>query len=254
MICERHFKGSSLIHRTDPALRIVASAAIAALLAVASEPQAAAAGLIFAVGLVLTAGLSPLALLKRLIALNLLMAILAAVLGLTMGGEAAVFGPIALSRPGLERAGLIALRANAIVLTLTALVGTMEAATMAHALERLRCPRRLTHLFYFTVRYIDVLHHEYRRVRTAMRARCFRPGMDAHTYRTFGHLTGMLLVRSLDRSERVLSAMKCRGFRDKFRVFRRTEKPGGNEAFLAIFCLLMISVISGIEWIWSSRL
>ena len=64
----------------------------------------------------------------------------------------------------------------------------------------------------FMVRYFDVLGREYARLRAAMRVRCFRPAMNGHSYRMFGYLVGMLLVRSFDRSERVLAAMKCRGF------------------------------------------
>ena len=49
-----------------------------------------------------------------------------------------------------------------------------------------------------------------------VKTRGFRPRMDWHTYRSYGYLVGMLLVRSLDRSQRVLAAMKCRGFRGRF--------------------------------------
>ena len=49
-----------------------------------------------------------------------------------------------------------------------------------------------------------------------MKMRGFRPRMNWHTYRTYGYLVGMLLVRSLERSERIVAAMKCRGFRGRF--------------------------------------
>ena len=49
-------------------------------------------------------------------------------------------------------------------------------------------------------------------MRRAMRVRGFVANNSRHTYRTFGFATGMLLVRALDRSERMLLAMKCRGF------------------------------------------
>jgi cobalt/nickel transport system permease protein len=45
-----------------------------------------------------------------------------------------------------------------------------------------------------------------------MTARAFRPRTDRHTWRSLGWLVGMLLVRSFERAERVLGAMKCRGF------------------------------------------
>jgi cobalt/nickel transport system permease protein len=76
-------------------------------------------------------------------------------------------------------------------------------------------PRKLVHLFLLSVRYIGVLFQEYQRLRMAMRARAFVAASNRHTWRSFGWLLGMLLVRSLERSQRVLRAMKCRGFHDR---------------------------------------
>jgi cobalt/nickel transport system permease protein len=107
---------------------------------------------------------------------------------------------------------IIAARANAIVLVLTALLTTMEAADLARALRALRVPPALVTLFLLTGRYVFVLQTEYQRLRQAMRVRAFRPKMDRHTLRTFGNLAGMLVVKGFDRSERVYQAMKCRGY------------------------------------------
>jgi cobalt/nickel transport system permease protein len=70
----------------------------------------------------------------------------------------------------------------------------------------------------FTVRYIAVLGEEAARLRTAMRARAFEPRTDRHTLTTYGYLVGMLLVRAAERAERVLEAMKCRGFEGRWPV------------------------------------
>ena len=79
----------------------------------------------------------------------------------------------------------------------------------------------------------------------------FRPRIDGHTLRTYGQLVGMLLLRSFDRSERIVAAMKCRGFRGRFYLmdhfaFSRSDLP---------FCILA-AVLLGIliwEWGWLSR-
>ncbi|WP_368075855.1 MULTISPECIES: energy-coupling factor transporter transmembrane component T family protein [unclassified Leisingera] len=113
---------------------------------------------------------------------------------------------------GLWRATEIALTANAVILAVMTLVGSMEPVTMGHALFALKMPERLVHLMMFTIRYIDVLREEYQRLRTSMKLRGFRPGTNWHTYRSYGYLVGMMLVRSIERSERILAAMKCRGF------------------------------------------
>jgi cobalt/nickel transport system permease protein len=91
----------------------------------------------------------------------------------------------------------------------------------------------------FTVRYLDLLHHEYERLRRAMRARGFRPGPNAHTLRTLGHLVGMLLVRAFDRSERVLAAMKCRGFRGRFPALHEMSWSRTDARFAAAAGLLL---------------
>ena len=67
-----------------------------------------------------------------------------------------------------------------------------------------------------SVRYISVLEDEYVRIRRAMKARAFVARSNVHTWRTFGWLVGMLLVRSFERSRRVSNAMRCRGFNGSF--------------------------------------
>ena len=57
----------------------------------------------------------------------------------------------------------------------------------------------------------------------------------------------MLLVRSLERAERVLCAMKCRGFSDRFPVldalhFRRID------AGLAALTMLALTGLLLLEW------
>jgi cobalt/nickel transport system permease protein len=83
-------------------------------------------------------------------------------------------------------------------------------------LVHLRVPQRIVQLFFFTYRYISVIHREYLSLRSSMRMRCFNPGTNFHTYRSFAYLVGMLFVRSLDRSERIYQAMVLRGFSGTF--------------------------------------
>ena len=141
------------------------------------------------------------------------------------------------------------MKANAAVLAVAALIGTMDAVTLGHALAHFHVPPKLTQLMLFMVRYFDVLGREYARLRAAMRVRCFRPAMNGHSYRTFGYLIGMLLVHSFDRSERVLAAMKCRGFcgryylLDHFAFVPRRDGP----FYAAMF--LLAAILLGLEWL-----
>ncbi len=217
MVCDTYIERDSVVHRLDPRGRIVAASSFAVLVAAvpgALAPAGACAVSLAAAG---AARLPVRATLKRLLPLNVLMSLLVVLLAVGAEGEALFrLGPVAFSRAGVGRGVIIALKANAIVLAATALVSTMELSALGHALSHLRVPRKLVHLLLLTVRYADVLHHEWARLHEAMRVRGFRPRLNRHTCRSYGYLVGMLLVRSFDRSERVAAAMACRGFSGRF--------------------------------------
>lgn len=98
-----------------------------------------------------------------------------------------------------------------VLLTSAPLNDTLKAA---HAL---RVPGLLIQLFALTWRYVFVVAGELGRIRLALRARGYRNRASWHSYRTIGHITGTLLVRSHDRGERVAQAMRCRGFAGQYR-------------------------------------
>lgn len=203
----------------DPRVRIVAVALFAILVVALSSFLALFVALGLAAATMLMARLPVGPTLRRVAAMDGFIVFMLAMLPFTTPGDVVfTIGPLAATEQGFLLACTIALKANAIIMALLALVGTIEPAELGHALWRLRTPPALVHLLLFTVRYIEVLDREYQRLRLAMRARAFQPRNSLHTYRSVGYLIGMLLVRSLDRSERILAAMKCRGFDGRFHV------------------------------------
>ncbi len=203
----------ALIERIDPRARIVAAVVFAIVTVSSATLTALLLALATAAGALLVSGAPLLGTLKRMLVMDGFIIILLLLLPFTVPGDPAftLFG-LSASFEGVERAVHIALKANAVVLLLLVLVGTLEPVTFGHALLRLKVPPTLIHLLLFTVRYIDVLHDEYLRARIAMKARGFRPANSRHTYVCIGYLVGMILIRAVERSERILAAMKCRGF------------------------------------------
>jgi len=203
----------------DPRGRVVAAVAFAIVIVSLSSPAALGAGLVLALALAGGARLPLARTARRVAAMDGFIVVLLLTLPFTTPGTPwlTVLGLTA-SEEGALHALRIVLKANAVMLALLALVGTLDEARLGHALARLRVPAKLVHLLLLTMRYVEVLADEYGRLRTAMRARAFRPGLNAHTLRTFGYLVGMLLVRALERAERVLEAMKCRGFDGRFHL------------------------------------
>ncbi len=227
----------------DPRSRIAAAVLFSAALAAASQLLTLGIALVTAAAATQLARMQLRAAFQRLIPVNLFALILVLVLPLSTGQwPLFAIGPVAYSQEGLRLSLTIALKANAIVLWIMVLLGSLDTVTLGHTLHHLGVPDKLSHLLLFTVRYLDVLHGEYLRLRTAMKLRGFRPGVNAHTYRTYGHLVGMLLVRSVDRSERILAAMKCRGFRGHFYLFHHFALTMRDIWFASAVFLLLLSL------------
>ncbi len=210
---EQGERETSRLVGVDPRVRIVVAIAFAVVVVMLDRlgPLLAANGLavLAAVAATLPVG----ATVRRLVTVDAFIIATLLILPFSMPGEPLfTLGPLTATEEGVWRAIAIALKANAIVLTVMALVGTMEPATIGQALARLGVPFAFVHLLLFTVRFVNVLGGEYQRLRLAMRARAFRPRNTMHTWRSLGYLMGMVLVRSVERSERVLAAMKCRGY------------------------------------------
>ncbi|MEP3276500.1 MAG: cobalt ECF transporter T component CbiQ [Stappiaceae bacterium] len=236
------------VRRIDPRIRILAACSFAIAIVSLSDFGALLLGLAFSVTAMFLARLKPVPTLKRVMMMDSFILFMLVLLPFTTPGEPA-FSVLGFqgSWAGILKACEIGLKANAIVMMLLSLVGTLEAVTFGHALARLRVPVSLVHLMLFTVRYIEVIHEEYRRLRMAMKARAFVARNSAHTYQSVGYLVGMLLVRSMERSERILQAMRCRGFNGQFHLLDALRLRRRDFMFSGIFltALLMLFIIEG---------
>jgi cobalt/nickel transport system permease protein len=243
MLREPFAVGSSPLHRLDPRVRLAAAAMYSCTAALCREFPSLLAALAVSVALVALARLRAVEVFKRLLAVNGLVVFIWAVLPFTFPGDV-VFrvGPFGAAREGIELAAQITLKSNAIVLAFMALVATMPIATAGHALHRLRVPDKIVHLMLMTYRYLFVLEQEYQRLARAAGMRGFRPGTNLHTYRTYAFLVGMLLVRAVDRAERVRWAMLCRGFQRKFHSLQEFRAGGGSLLFLLLISAAVLGI------------
>jgi cobalt/nickel transport system permease protein len=182
---------------------------------------------------------------RRLLPLNAFMVLLVLLLPLSVPGRSLItVGQLSFSLEGLRLAGLVALKGNAVILFMVGLIATMDIMTLGHALHRLWVPAKLVQVFLFTARYIEVLHHkEYDRLVRAMRARHFVAKANRHTYRSVGYLVGMLMVRSFDRSERILRAMKSRGFHGELFMLDHFAWQRRDTVFAGISAVASSAVI-----------
>jgi cobalt/nickel transport system permease protein len=224
MLIEEFALGDSRIHRLDPRAKIVIAAVFSVVVALTHSLMVACWSLFLPIVLLYLARVPLLKVLGRLAVVNLFSVFLWILLPFCVHGQPLTsVGPFTVYREGVELALLITIKTNAIILAVMALLGTSPVFDLVHALSHLAVPDKLVHVFFFSYRYLHVLHGEYHRLSRAMRVRGFKPRTDLHTYRAYGYLVGMLLVRSFDRSQRIVSAMKCRGFKGRFYILHHYE-------------------------------
>lgn len=245
MMDERFATGNSLLHKRDPKVKVIVAAAYITVAAISNSFVVVTLALTLAFMLLLLTRLDLRQVGKRLLAANTFTLFLWLTLPLTYGGEELTrLGPFSLSVEGIRLATLISLKTNCIVLSLISLLGTSRIASLGHALEGLHVSRRLCFLLLFSYRYIFVIYQEYQKLKRAAGMRCFVPATNIHTYRTYGYLFGMTLVRSWNRATRVHQAMLLRGFNGRLIPLEQQTVARNDIIFLVIGLTITATVAS----------
>ncbi len=156
-------------------------------------------------------------------------------------------GPLNATKEGVLYASLLTVRSNIVLLLLISLISTASVFTLGRAMGQLRVPNKIIQLFFFTYRYLHVIHLEYVRLVKALKIRGFQPKSNLHTYRTYAYLIGMLLIRSYDRSERIQNAMLCRGFKGRFYDLSEFSLRPCDIIFMLLL-LLAAAIIALLQW------
>ncbi|HMN88201.1 MAG TPA: cobalt ECF transporter T component CbiQ [Bauldia sp.] len=235
----------AVVAALDPRVRLVLALAVVATVIALSSPLALVAAIALAGALVALARLPAGATLRRLMHVEGFLLLLLVLLPFTTPGTPALaFGPLTASAEGIARAVGIVLRVNAAVLATFALVGGLEPVRAGRAAARLGVPEKLVHLFLFAVRYVGVFRAETVRLVEAMRVRGFVAGSNRHTWRSLGNLVGMILVRSIERAERVEEAMRCRGYSGRLPHAPATPLAPRDHAFATATILALAALLA----------
>lgn len=232
---------SSFVSRLDPRWKLAALLFSAAVAAALHTLPAAASALALALLLALLARLPPRWYLQRLAALALFLILFALPLPWLLDS----FGH------GLTVAALLCAKAVTIVTLLSIVQATAPLETTMKAAHALRLPGLLVQLGLLSYRYLFVLADELARLRIALRVRGYRNRFRRHSYRTIGHIAGILLLRGGERAERINQAMQCRGFDGRFRALTafRTRRMD-----VLAFLVIAASSAALAAWDWLPRL
>ena len=122
-----------------------------------------------------------------------------------------------------------------VALTLIAVTG-FNAVCMA--LEKLKVPKIFVVQLLFLHRYMFVLVDEAARIFRARSLRSF--GGEGSGIKSFGSIVGQLLLRTIDRAQRIYLAMSCRGFEGHIHVMRKQRIGSREVGFIVGWSLIFI--------------
>lgn len=252
----------SLVHEFDPRIKFVLT--VAFILTTALTPPAAwpvyilLLAVVLAVAMLSELGL-PYVLKRSLIAIPFVLAALPIIF--TMEGPTLLsfdLGPwtISLSQTGLERFISIALKSWISVQAAIILAASTPFPELLQAMRAVKIPRLLVAIFGLMWRYLFVLADEALRL---LRARSARSGKGDLTHsksggsvvwraRVAGGMAGSLLLRGIERSDRIYNAMLARGYDGEVRAIP-LPAIRTNHWFVLFVGLLILVILLTLSYI-----
>lgn len=125
------------------------------------------------------------------------------------------------------------------VSTVLALIGCTGFNNICYAMNRLGAPKIFSVQMLFLYRYIFVLAEETARVVRARNLRSFNG--RGKGIRIYGTIAGNLLLRTINRAQRIHHAMVCRGFDGEIRILN-SQKPGLSD-YIFFFSWIALFII-----------
>lgn len=118
------------------------------------------------------------------------------------------------------------------------LIVTTGINNLASGLKKLKIPNILIMQILMLYRYIILMMEECYRVKSAYELRTL--GEKSMTIKDFGQIIGQMLLKTIDRSEKVYEAMKLRGFEDD--LYININKRVGYMDFLYLITFAVILI------------
>lgn len=241
---------NSPIARIDPRWRLLGLVVLALTTACMRTLAAATCVLVLAFVLAWLAGLTPGRIRDQLAPILLILAPVAILVPLSWADTPGSWslGPISIVPERVRLVGLIFFKAIALLLLFNVLMVAAPLASTFKAAHAIGVPSVVLQVLMLSYRYIFLLAEELDRMRIALRIRGYRNRANRHSYRTVGHLAGVLFVRGYERGERVSQAMLCRGYTGRFPSlgsFCTRPVDVGFATLLVAFSLAMLAL----DWI-----
>lgn len=239
---ELYAQGNSILHRWEPRCKLVALMVMMFLFAQFQSIGWALLGLAMSYFFLLGLKLPFKIILKRISQIHIIFIPCLIILPFTASGNLQTIYGIQFSSDGFWLAVLFYIRAVSVVALSMVLIYSTPMARLFHAAERLWIPSVIVQIAVLTYRYLFSLSWEWGNVRNALKSRGFVNTTSIRVYKTYANVIATSLIRSLERTDRVYNAMKCRGYSGRVCLMRdQSIRPKDWVLFLC--CTIIAAVL-----------
>lgn len=151
--------------------------------------------------------------------------------------SAVMFGAFSLSGGWVTFISIV-IKSFLTIVSALLLISTTGMDKLAYCLRILKVPRIFVLQILLTYRYISVLMEEVERIMRAYSLRA--PGQKGIQRNAWGSLAGQLLLRTLDRGQRIYQAMCLRGFTGEYYTGKHYNIKAKDLLFLTGWCSFFI--------------
>lgn len=139
-------------------------------------------------------------------------------------------------------AALLVIKALTSMTVISILLDTQSLEQFMNSLAHLKVPPVLITIFMLSYRYVYLFLDDIQKMQIAAKSRFFNGGIGIKSLKTYGQLTGCLLIKSLDRSDHVYEAMASRCFNGTLQ-FAKPNQISKKDLLKASFAVIIISLL-----------
>lgn len=244
---ELYAQGSSILHRWEARWKLIGLLILMFSFAQIQSIQWACVGLVIGYGLLISLRLPFKIFIKRISQIHLIFIPCFLILPFTAYGDLQTIYGIQLSWEGVWLATLFYIRAISVVAVSMALIYSTPMTQLFHAAERLWIPSVIVQIALLTYRYLFSLSWEWSNVRNALKSRGFINKASMRVYKTYANVIATSLVRSLERTDRVHNAMKCRGYQGQICMLQ-DQSVQTKDVFMFMVCVCTTVLLISLDY------
>ncbi|WP_320034959.1 energy-coupling factor transporter transmembrane component T [Halarcobacter sp.] len=143
----------------------------------------------------------------------------------------------------IQNAINIYIRTNMIIFFNLLLFSKSSGYDIVRALNELRFPKKFVSSVYFSLKMIQVLTDEFKKIKLTLRARGFRANSSLFAYETYGNLFGHIFVKSIRKANALQDSFELRGFHGKIYLINNSKLSLYDVALIFFVCMLYVKEV-----------